>query len=613
MKPYLKTTLLTLIVAALLYLAGSTAFFVFAARRMYALKSQVPFFADLVKTQQWDRLAFELQPVQDTLSKAELSTRFAHWLAFIPYARQPFLAYSDGVHAGLILVRSADTALQKSMAQSVDGHVDANLFLAEALRSYPELVEAIQSLQSSLVRLQAVSPDLLPTENQEDFAKLLAGASQLQVLVNWATPYLEDVPTLLGAKQPFHILLLLQNPDELRPTGGFIGTYGRLSFDKGQVATFFTDDIYRLPEVGTTVPPQPLQTYLGVKTWSLRDANWSPDFPTSARQIIDLYGKASGEKDMNMVVAVTPRLVEEFLVMTGPITVDNITFTKDNLVDALQYRVEQEFWHIGLTDADRKKIINDLAQALKARFFSMNGEQAQAFIHILEQSLKDRDIQLFATDASLQDHLKAAGWAGETRFSSNDYLAVVDANLGALKTDRLVDRSYHYTVTAQKDGRWLAEVRLTYKNNARTFDYRTTRYRTYTRLYVPLGSTFVDAQGFMSNDKQPATAKPDLYTENNKAVIAGFISIEPGQTRTVTIHYTLAPWLMTQINSRQQYAILWQKQAGTAAHIGFTLESANPLYSFAPSTVSYKLENPRRVTATQTLSSDQTYTVGLSR
>lgn len=615
MKTYLKTTIITGVIIAIAYALVTMIVFAWTARPILALRQEVPVFEKMVETGDWGRLASRLPVIVDDFQRARTATRFAGWMRFLPVVRNPFLAYKDAVDAGATVSEVLAHSLQNSL--SADGtQIDLKELLSQGLQSYPELLSALTLLQSASARVESFAPDLLPTDVQQQWQSLLALTGQFRQVIEWAQPYIKDVPTVLGADEPFDILFLLQNPHELRATGGFIGTYGRLTFDKGAITTFYTDDIYNLDVAllnkQTLLPPEPMRRYLGIDKWYIRDSNWSPDFPTSARQILSLYSIATDGEDIDMVVAMTPELVESFLEMTGPITVDGITFTSENLLDSIQYRVEQEFWRIGLRDEERKKIINDLAQALKERFLQLDQSQMQTVITSLQTSLVRRDIQVFSTNESIQRQMNIAAWSGEIRSSANDYLAIVDSNLGALKTDRLVDRTYSYTLQEEETGDWFATLQLTYTNKAKAFDYRTTRYRTYTRVYMPVGTTFVSSQGFMLDDKQPGTTQSSQYTELGKFVVAGFVSVEPGQTRIVTIRYQLAPWLAKRIQERDQYDLVWQKQAGTEARTEFKLISAKPLRSFAPSTLSYKLESPQRILVEQPLVADFAYTVGLA-
>src|SRR5690606_17160462 len=139
---------------------------------------------------------------------------------------------------------------------------------------------------------------------------------------------------------------------------------------------------------------------------------------------------------------------------------------------------------------------------------------------------------------------------------------VVDANIGALKTDRLVDRSRTYQVRERQDGQYEATLRLTYKNNG-FFDYRTTRYRTYVRVYVPIGSELIQSTGFVDQDKSFSYVAPQVYAEFDKTVFAGFVSVEPGQERYAELTYLLPPWLQDRIKTEHRYTLTVKKQPGT--------------------------------------------------
>ena len=116
----------------------------------------------------------------------------------------------------------------------------------------------------------------------------------------------------------------------------------------------------------------------------------------------------------------------------------------------------------------------------------------------------------------------------------------------------------------------------------------------------------------MADDKQAPNAPAMVYSEYGKTVVAGFVSVEPKQSRTVTVSYLLPLWLEESVKNQRQYSFLWQKQPGTNTKVEFIGESQESLYSFAPSQLSYKLENPRRIRVQDTLDTDQVFTLNLA-
>lgn len=91
---------------------------------------------------------------------------------------------------------------------------------------------------------------------------------------------------VLGEDREKIYLLLLQNNMELRPTGGFIGSFAIVGFNKGAMTKFEVYDVYDADGQlkGYVEPPWQLKEYLNQPAWYLRDSNWDPDFSKSAQR-----------------------------------------------------------------------------------------------------------------------------------------------------------------------------------------------------------------------------------------------------------------------------------------------------------------------------------------
>src|SRR4029453_5752744 len=105
---------------------------------------------------------------------------------------------------------------------------------------------------------------------------------------------LTQLPTaarsLLGMGQAQTYAILGQNSAELRPTGGFLGTMGLVTVQNAKpiVEDYRSTYDFERPERGYPPAPEALARYIGGDGeigWGLRDANWSPDFPTTARTV----------------------------------------------------------------------------------------------------------------------------------------------------------------------------------------------------------------------------------------------------------------------------------------------------------------------------------------
>lgn len=439
--------------------------------------------------------------------------------------------------------------------------------------STAQILSQMQGIKPLLLKTLTNLHELESSLNQVNFAagliRLNAPVGELrQVLQDGKAllaehlPWLQLAPYLAGQISNGRFLLILQNNDELRPTGGFIGNYGLLELRDGQVINLETHDSYHLDmpaqDYFKPAPPAELNKYLGVRQWFLRDANWSPDFPTTARQVRYFYqeqtkaiAKATTTERIDGVVAITPAIVEDLLGLVGPITVEDQTYDQQNFVELLQYRVEMSYDNYGVTSWNRKAVINDVIRELEKRLLALPASHWTEVARIITKNLKRKNILLYSDNQAVQQWLVQQNWAGQARSFNGDYLWVIDANLAAFKTDAVVDKQVNYRLY-QSGGQWLAELRLIYKHNG-GFDWRTTRYQTYTRVYAPLGSQLISQTGY----KDAATTTQEL----GKTVFGGFIVVEPKKTKEIKLVYHL-PDSVTKLLEQGRYELLLQKQPG---------------------------------------------------
>jgi hypothetical protein len=405
---------------------------------------------------------------------------------------------------------------------------------------------------------------------------------QLTEGVHTIAPFMQIVPRLAGYPTPKTFLFFLANNTELRPSAGFFGFYGILKTADGEIVSLTSDDVYNLDfparDKTTRPAPAPLTQYIGVQKWFLRDVNWSPDFAVVAQDAMRLYQEeiavvGGAPEQLDGVIAVTPDLAEKLLAIVGPISVRGVTFTAENVVKELEYQVEYAYLESGTPVAERKDILSELLEELVHRLVALPAGRWAEVGRVVEQSLREKQLLLYAKDAELQQMLEAEAWAGRVSHTPGDSLLIVDANLGSLKTDAVMQRALSYEITSEQDGTMVATARVTYTNNGRFTPY-TTRYRTYVRLYVPEGSTLLRAEGQLADDllrnpkRTPGVV--DVSTDLGHTVFGLFTAIEPGETRSVAVTYRLPQRIVADV-AAGTYELVVQKQSG-AAPLPLTLD-----------------------------------------
>ena len=485
---------------------------------------------------------------------------------------------------------------------------DRRALLAQLTDAPNRLADSAQALDRALASFDAVPRTKLTAGILDALAPSKQKLIQLRGFVNQDLSFLAKIPLMVGYPEPKTYLFLLLNNTEMRPGGGFLGAYGVIKVSDGGIDSFFTDDVYGLDGPSEAwmkeVPPAPIARYLN-KTWYMRDANWSPDFAVSAAEVERLYHLEKGPVDrFDGVIGITPTFIGKLLAITGPIDVDGHTFTADNVTDELEYQVEKGFAQGGVPYFQRKDIVGKLGDELVRRLLQTPVYKLPDVAAVAQSAVNEKHLMVSFADPDLMSYADARGWTGHVPDATGDSLQVVDANLTSLKTDAVMDRTISYALNPDGDG-YLARAAITYHNTGH-FDWKTTRYRTYARFYVPLGSTLVQGEGMMLDDKlndpKHTPGVIDVSTDLGRTVFGGFISIEPGETKTLAVEYRLPDYLNKAIQAGY-YHLDVAKQLGTLGHkLTLDLNFGKKLTFAAPSELQtelgdthYRLETDLRV------------------
>ena len=182
------------------------------------------------------------------------------------------------------------------------------------------------------------------------------------------------------------------------------------------------------------------------------------------------------------------------------------------------------------------------------------------------------------------------GWSGELRINAkHDHVMVVDANLAALKTDKAITRAYTYALREDVDGDLIATVQINYDHQG-GFDYRTTRYRTYTRVYAPLGSELIRVEGSLLDDRtrnpNGAPSPVDTYEDYGATVFGAFTAVEPGANGQMSFTYRLPQHIKDLVDSGS-YVLDVQRQPGVGeVALNLDLDFDAPIVGASPEEVS---------------------------
>lgn len=139
------------------------------------------------------------------------------------------------------------------------------------------------------------------------------------------------------------IVVLLQNTNEPRSTGGFVGSLLVIDFVADGKIDWRFEDIYALDRKIPAEKKLPAPDFFhGLdQTISLKDGNFWPDFATSAEYIRAMLIAAEQESPL-IIVGTNLKTAEVILALGGPVTLEQwgLELTAENFDTVLQFLVE---------------------------------------------------------------------------------------------------------------------------------------------------------------------------------------------------------------------------------------------------------------------------------
>jgi len=538
--------------------------------------------------------AQDLPPVQTNIKLLEekltqIDGTFSQlsFFRYIPIARQ---YYFDGEH-GLAAARAGLQVAQKSVDALVP-YADVLGFAGEGsfeggtaedrlkilLETLDKIAPILDDISADLEVAQAEIKQIDPARYPESFQgkPVRSYIEQMHAVSDGAVtalteyrPVLEELPAIAGGRgERRKYLVLFQNDAELRPTGGFLTAFAVINVENGKVEAEKSDDIYELDKkIRTGLPiPEEMSKYLTTeKTWNLRDMNTSPDFKVSMDQFFQFYEKVPGEPDnIDGIIAVDTKVLTDLLRVLGPVEVPGYgTFSSEidprcdcpEIIYVLSEIITRPTPYLR---EDRKGVLGPLMRAVLTKSYTAPKSQWPPLFSSAFENITGRHIQFYFFDQKSQQVAETINAAGRiTPPENNDFLGIVNANLGGAKSNLFISYEVEQVVSAPKDGFIEKTVEINYKNSRKGDNCNleagllclNSTLRDWTRIYIPAGSELISSQGFVSD----AEVKEDL----GFSVIQGYFTLEPLGSAKLVVTYKV-PY-----TDQDQYRLEIWKQGGT--------------------------------------------------
>jgi hypothetical protein len=497
----------------------------------------------------------------------------------------------------------------------------------------------------------SLDPGLWPT-----VSSLQAKLPQVNQLMDDANGMAHALPQLLGIGKPATYLVLVLDSSELRPTGGFIGNFGALVLDSGRLQPKFNvsditliDGSVKFPTgtgPGTVtyshdpIPIPDKYAWLksifkagGTDSWSVRDSNLDPDYPTTAKYALSLYQELVPVAQQNVdvgtsnlklydpsksgqfagVVTLSLGFFANALAITGPVEVNDHTIHEtinaQNFVSKIHYYALSaasgsgpDSQVCGVTSC-AKVFTSDVVAAFMAKLKLNLSADLGKMGKLFYDSLHTKDIEVYLTPQAAEQTLLGLniGSAVESPQGS-DTVFEVDANIGANKDNYYMQYNMADQIALDDGGDAAHNLTWTYGwqkgfcDSSLVFPAGDAKYHSYSRVFVPPNAVV----GKQSNLDGFGTDKPSndsfgLEVFHGDAYAAFPYSCGSNYTYPHSVSWKV-PGIVTHDGAGYHYQLLFQREAGITWPLTLTVTLPKCVTTATPPTTS-GLDKTATVTA----------------
>lgn len=503
--------------------------------------------------------------------------------AFLLTAASPWLdepgpvqSLSNVLDAGSLM---ADVGKHLSSARTAFSALPAEGSLTTYLRSVS--TTDLEPAAAEMTQIQELlkNVDLSGTEYAAQFSEYREKLDALTSLLNVWVSIKEPLLTALGDRTPQTYLVLLENNDEMRLGGGFIGSLALVTFNDGRLSPIDFHDVYEFDNNYFVDQPVPVPELTGLTTqWRLRDSGISVDFPTSAQKAA-WFLEQEGGPGVDGVIAVNLSAAQAFLETTGELALPSLSkpLTAETFPAVLTTLVEAKAFGKTTPKAVLGEVLNAfMEQAKDPKTMASLGADAWEQIQKKQLLFYDKNpiVQKLFTDLGMD------GTVPKLSTVQGDFFLPTFENIAGNKTDRYITTQLSHDTQILDDGSMVATVTLTRTHTftPATLDWLKSTTRDYgftawtgtlekimgnapnkeaIRYYLPEGARLIDSSGIYRDDVRIFyDAAQDLSYYYFDQTLA------PGESKTVALQFALP---MKFQGSFKEYDFQWIKQPGLKA------------------------------------------------
>ena len=349
-------------------------------------------------------------------------------------------------------------------------------------------------------------------------------------------------------------LIILQDNDEIRGTGGLMDVLGLLTVHDGTITSLqyqyvSSDTRSTWNPIVNLDAPESFTKFFGMDSAALSDSNMQYDFASFAPKMQSDFYNATGQR-VDGVIALDFTAVEAIMNVTGPITVSGEVITSRNVADRLHF----DSGTAGAGKTSLTSLVSTLTSDL-VRLIRDSSVPQKLALYTTLQTLENEGHVLIYPNQGFWFRSAVNGYVGASTPPATDSISVVDTTLGTGKADFGVTRTIDDHVQLFSDGSAVSTLTLTY-TNGNWWDYDV-----FSTTLVPAGAQLVSAQ----NDTH-AFLGPVVTNGDGVTALSSRILVSANTTGSVTYTYT-QPNVVSGSGIGNHYDLYIHKQAGINSYI----------------------------------------------
>lgn len=406
------------------------------------------------------------------------------------------------------------------------------------------------------------------------------------------------ISAVFGLSEPIDYLILSQNSDELRPSGGYISTYGWMRVRRFRIADF---GYAASSDISPNPPPEALANELDIPAWWIQyprpiytawDGSWYADFPSTARMAAWFYNNGRNPRSpIDAVIGIDIKGFEYLLEGIGGVIVPgyDLIVTGDNFREVI-YTLRAS----NAPGDPYKEFLATLYRRIIGDWQTLAQTRSQPMLEALFRALQEKHVMLYFSDPALDEVVSLLGWSGAQNQGNTDYLMVADTNMGN-KSNSAITRAITHDVRIEADGTTQSRLTLTYDYSAiraeqdpavRPEHYGNQKdYTNLLQIFVPKGSAIT------ATNNLPGEVK--IGEGLNRQIFVTLVRVNYDTTERFQVSYR-TPAVVEPFGEQKRYRLLIQKQPGTPGdevNVQVTLPEGAQLISISPDpATSYTLD-----------------------